>query len=132
MDTEARAAIEADIDAGLNWARATMDRLTAIGHPAMEVLLVEHGADFLAAVVTPDEDGTATLLELAVRLAPTVVFYTEDTDGPGVPSVTFHLAWEGSWVGVICYVADAAPSWASGWRARLVALLPGRRTPRWW
>ncbi len=123
MDIEAIAKIATDINDGLIWGQDALESLEMAGHPVLEVTLVAQSTPSMMIVVAPNEAGTEALVELADRLKPAVVLYTDDVTGDGIPVITFHLGWSGSWADVRCYVADAVPPPTIDRRAELRALL---------
>ena len=102
LDTEALVSIAEKVEAGRAWAKVTRDRLASAGHPALVVTSAYSSESSMTVDIEPDEAGTEAVLEMAARLGPSLVLFCAQD----VFTMSFHLAWSGTWVNVVCLVSE--------------------------
>ncbi len=104
LDTEPEALRQAEVEAGLAWARAVREKLHDAGVNVVEV------RDFASqppiAEVGLDDAGAEAIVAMATGLSSPMVLSSASDDDLSFRA--FHIAWSGEWVTVAGFLSSAA------------------------
>ena len=104
LDTEVAALIEAELEVGRAWGRAARARLVDAGISVLEVQHFERPDSCPIVLIGPDEEGAATIVEMATKFRSPVVLFVDGSSDEDTRVLSFHLAWNGTWVTVASFL----------------------------